>query len=332
MRSDFNCQEQNIIDFTVVIPTYNGATRLPQVFNGLQDQIKVEAISWEVLVVNNNSTDNTEQVVQKYQSNWPSTSPLRYCFEPRQGLVFAREKAIQNARGELVGFIDDDNRPAPNWVSEAYAFGQTHPKAGAYGSKIKGVFEVEPNENLKGLLFYLALVDRGDCPLKYNPRTIGFPPGAGLVVRRSAWRDFVPNPNRLIGSLGSPKLPCDDYEVLFPIYKAGWEIWYNPNMFIEHLISSNRLEADYFIQLVQRIGLCRHHFRMMCFRPWQRPFAFCLYLGNDVRKALTYFMQHRNALKTDIAAVCEMERLRNTIISPFYLFKLRLDRQLNLFK
>lgn len=130
------------IHFTVAIPTYNGESRLPEVLDRLRSQLHIEIFSWEIIVVDNNSTDRTAEVVQTYQASWQCPYPLRYYFEAQQGAAFARARAIKEAQGALIGFLDDDNLPAPNWVSAAYSFGQEHPSVGAYGSQIHGIFEV----------------------------------------------------------------------------------------------------------------------------------------------------------------------------------------------
>jgi glycosyltransferase involved in cell wall biosynthesis len=129
-----------MVHVTVAIPTYNGEKRLPDVLDRLRSQIDTESFSWEVLVVDNNSTDNTAQLVREYQKTWPATYPLKYCFAPEQGAAFARQRAIEKASGELVGFLDDDNLPENNWVVSAYNFAQTHPDVGAYGSQIHADF------------------------------------------------------------------------------------------------------------------------------------------------------------------------------------------------
>ena len=97
-------------EFTVAVPTYNGAQRLPQVLDALRCQ--VGDLTWEAVVVDNNSQDDTAAVVRQAQQNWPSNSSLRYCFESTQGLAFARSRAIAVATAPLVGFLDDDVVPA----------------------------------------------------------------------------------------------------------------------------------------------------------------------------------------------------------------------------
>ena len=108
-----------VVNLTVAIPTYNGENRLPKVLDKLKEQINTEDINWEVIIVDNNSSDGTAKVVQEYQANWRQDVPLRYCFESQQGISFARQRGINEAKGELVGFIDDDNLPFANWVNSA---------------------------------------------------------------------------------------------------------------------------------------------------------------------------------------------------------------------
>jgi glycosyltransferase involved in cell wall biosynthesis len=177
------------VDFSVAIPTYNGENRLPQLLEKLQSQIGIDNLTWEIIIVDNNSTDGTAKLIQQYQANWQHPADLRYCLESEQGAAFARHRAIIEAKAQIVGFLDDDNLPYPTWILEAYKFALIHPQAGAIASQIHGSFEIEPPENLKSLLFYLAITERGDKPHIFEPNRKGFPPSAGLVVRRNAWKD-----------------------------------------------------------------------------------------------------------------------------------------------
>lgn len=316
------------VDLTIAIPTFNGAQRLPLLLERLRSQHTPSSLTWEILIIDNNSQDNTAALVHSYQATWKHPIPLRYEFEPKQGLAWARQCAVQSARGELIGFLDDDNLPASDWVEQAYQFGCQYPQVGAFGSKIRALFEQPPPDALKPLLFYLAIVDRGDRPIPYHPRRTGVPPGAGLVVRRSAWLHQVPNCLFLIGRVGSSMLPGEDSEALLHLYQGGWEIWYNPAMVIDHQIAASRLQGDYFCRLLRGIGLSRHHLRMIVLPIWQRPLATILYGLSDSRKAISHFLRYRTVLTTNLYAACEMQRLWGTMISPFYLGKLRLERTL----
>jgi hypothetical protein len=120
-------------------------------------------------------------------------------------------------------------------------------------------------------------------------------------------------------------LGSEDAEVLFYIQKAGWEVWYNPEMEVDHIIPASRLERSYLISLMRGVGLARHHLRMLQFARWQRPLMFFAYLGNDILKATLFFFRYR-IFNNDVSTACEMERLISTAVSPFYLGKLRLQR------
>ncbi|MBE9129024.1 MULTISPECIES: hormogonium polysaccharide biosynthesis glycosyltransferase HpsE [unclassified Coleofasciculus] len=310
------------VDFTVAICTYNGAQRLSKVLNQLRNQVETDDIQWEVLVINNNSTDQTERVVLGYQKSWIQTSPLRYSFEPKQGLALARQRAVEEAQGKFVGFLDDDNIPSPNWVASAYSFGQSHPKVGAYGSRIDGEFEVSPPENFRRIACLLALTNRGAEAHCYKPREKVLPPGAGLVVQKKAWIANVPKFCFLQGRVAGCKLAGEDLEALLYIQKAGWEIWYNPEMHVYHQIPHWRLENNYLIKMCRGIGLGRYHTRKLSFNRWQWFFAFPMYIVNDIRKIIVHFLKHRKTLKSDLVAACEMELYLSSLISPLYFLKI----------
>ncbi len=309
------------LDFTVAIPTYNGANRLSKLLECLQNQIHTENFTWEIIVVDNNSTDNTREVVETYQKNWQRAYPLKYFLESKQGAGYARQRAIEEAKGKFVGFLDDDNYPLDDWVAKAYAFGRAHPKAGAYGSQIHPLWEVEPPKNFQRLAPFLAITERGKLPLIYQPKTKLLPPSAGLVVRKKAWIECVPQQCILTGRIQGNMLTGEDIEVLSYIQKAGWEIWYNPEMEIYHEIPSWRLQKEYLIPFFRGIGLSRYVTRMLIIKPWLRPLAFLVYLINDIRKIVFHLLKYRWRLQNDLIAVCEMELFIGSTISYFYLWQ-----------
>lgn len=307
-----------MVDFTVAIPTYNGAQRLSGLLEKLRSQIQLEDLSWEVIVIDNNSSDQTAELVQHYQQNWIAGVELKYYFEPEQGLAFARQRAISEATGKFVGFLDDDNRPAPEWLAAAYEFGQTHPKAGAYGSRILGEFEVHPPENFERIAPLLALTDRGPQARYYQPQKKLLPPGAGLVVRREAWLNQVPARLVLIGRVGGQMLASEEFEALLYIQNAGWQIWYNPAMVVYHCIPRQRLERGYLMGLCRGIGLSRYRTRMLSVAAWQKPLALVAYMANDVRKIIRHLIKYRTSIKTDLVAACELELYLSCLKSPFF--------------
>ncbi|NEO57001.1 MAG: glycosyltransferase family 2 protein [Okeania sp. SIO3B5] len=308
-------------DITVAIPTYNGAERLPLVLEKLRSQIGVEGLSWEIIVVDNNSTDNTKKVISKYQKNWSKKNPLRYCNEAQQGAGFARKKAVKVANSPLIGFLDDDNIPAKNWVAAAYEFAQKYPKAGAYASQIHGDFAGELPPHFDRIKSFFAITERGDQPLLYQPAIKVIPPSAGLVVRREAWLESVPEQCILSGRVPGSMLTAEDTETISYIQQAGWEIWYNPAMEVIHKIPQHRTQKDYLIKFFRGIGLSRYVTRMLGVKPWLKPLAFLAYTANDSRKIIRHLLKYGLKLRTDVVAACEFELYINSLKSPFYLWK-----------
>lgn len=308
-----------MLDFSVGICTYNGANRLPHVLNQLQQQINTDNIQWEIIVIDNNSTDNTAQIVQEFQANWPLSCTLKYFFEPKQGLAYARQSAVEQASGKFIAFLDDDNLPTVDWVASAYAFGCQHPQAGAYGGRIHAALEKNAPQDFKKLALFLALIDRGTNAHIYERRKGILPPAAGLVVQREVWLENVPNKLFLVGRVNKSMLASEDLEALVYIQNAGWEIWYNPEMLMYHQIPNWRLERQYLIKLVRGIGLARHHIRMLRLKIWQRPMFFMIYLINDLRRLLLYLWKYKGNIKNNLSANCEWEYLCSTLISPFYI-------------
>ncbi len=310
-----------MIDITVAIPTYNGENRLPEVLDRLKAQINTESIRWEVIVVDNNSTDNTAKIVRQYQQDWPQAYPLKYYFAPEQGAAFARERAIEVAQGEFVGFLDDDNLPTPNWVAEAHRFSQDHPKIGAFGSQIHGQFESALPPNLKRVAPFLAIIERGSQAHLYEPQSKILPPGAGLVVRKQAWQDSVPKRLFLNNKGKDAGLASEDLEVLLYIQRQGWEIWYNPEMVVYHKIPDSRLQKEYLVLLFRCVGLSRFYIRMLGVKGWQRPLVLPAYIANDLRKLALHLIKHGNTAEVDVMAACEREHLVTTLASPLFLLK-----------
>jgi glycosyltransferase involved in cell wall biosynthesis len=308
------------LDFTVAIPTYNGESRLPELLERLRNQLYTETFTWEIIVVDNNSTDNTADVVKSYQACWQCPYPLKYCFEVKQGAAYARKFAVVEAKGKFIGFLDDDNYPISNWVALAYAFGQKYPKAGAYGSQIHPDWEVEPPKDFQRLTPFLAITERGDLPLLYEPHKKLLPPSAGLVVRRQAWLDSIPNQMILTGRVSNNTLTSEDLEMLSYIQKSGWEIWYNPKMEISHKIPSWRLQKEYLIPFFRGIGLSRYVTRMVNIEPWARPLALFAYILNDLRKIVFHFIRYGLHDKYNLVAACERQLFLSSLISPLYLW------------
>lgn len=315
-------------DFTVVICTYNGEQRLPQVLERLRSQVGTEAFTWNVLIVDNNSQDGTARLVRDYQTRWATELEIRYTFEPRQGLAYARRRAMNQVQSPWVGFLDDDNWPAPNWVRAACEFAREHPEAGAFGSRIQGQFEVDPPPNFQRIACFFALIDRGERPRQYSPTRGVLPAGAGMAINTEVWHRCVPAQPLLKGVCGSSlATKGEDVETLSYIRQAGYPIWYNPQMQLWHYIPKERFARDYLMEFFRGVGLSRYPLRMARYQPWQRPLIGPVYAIDDLRRLVRYWLRHRVALRQqDWVSQCELMLHWWILISPLHHWKNHWDR------
>lgn len=290
------------MDVTVAICTYNGAEDVPEVLDHLQAQDGVDDVEWEVLVVDNNSTDATEAVVREHQRGWERAAPLRYVFEGRQGKSNALQTAVEAARGALIAFLDDDNLPEPRWVAAVHQFAETHPEAGAFGGQVHGQFEEEPPNSFGLVKPLFALNERTEEVCYSEGGHLQFAaPGAGLVVRKDAWEESVPESGlTLKGPTGDSRGTLgEEFELQWRLYQNGWDIWHNPGMHLHHKIPPERLEEEYLKDFFRAIGMSRYRTRMMRLEPWQRPLATLAYWGADLWRLLRLVWTYRGKILAD---------------------------------
>ncbi|TAD78408.1 MAG: glycosyltransferase [Oscillatoriales cyanobacterium] len=241
----------------IAIPTYNGAARLPALFDRLRDLEIPEGLTWEIWAIDNNSRDRTWEVLIQIQQTW-TACPLHISQEPRQGAAFARQRAMRLSGARWVALLDDDNWPEPAWLREAIAFAQAHPELGAFGGKILGAYAVEPPPALHELAGYLAIRDYpefADRPGQFDAHQLRLPPAAALVVNRAAWLAAVPPEPHLGGKRAGRFVQGDDYEPLLYLARSGYGIGFAPRLRTHHQIPAWRLDRAYLCQLARACGL-----------------------------------------------------------------------------
>ncbi|MBO7286094.1 MAG: glycosyltransferase family 2 protein, partial [Alistipes sp.] len=114
-----------MLDLSLIIATYNRAEQLMVTLESVAMQHYPTA-RWECIVVDNNSKDNTRERVEAFAAAHP-TLQLRYCFEQNQGLSYARNRGIEEAEGEILAFVDDDERIVEEFVAAYVELFASHP-------------------------------------------------------------------------------------------------------------------------------------------------------------------------------------------------------------
>jgi len=239
---------------SVVICSHNGAKRLPATLAYLAAQEVPPGLPWEVLVVDNASTDDTATVVR---THWPADAPcpLHVVVEPQLGLTKARCRGLQEAQHELVSFIDDDNWPASDWIRIVADVMGRHSELGACGGEIKAQCELPPPKWFDHVMEYYAVG-------KQNQRagditwSRGYLWGAGLTVRKSAWSDLIAQgfQFQLNDRAGRALMSGGDAELCLALRLAGWRLWYEPTLTMRHFIPASRMQWKYVEQVARGFG------------------------------------------------------------------------------
>jgi glycosyltransferase involved in cell wall biosynthesis len=226
---------------SVVIPTFNGAARLPRVLAALVAQTAPDG-SFEVVVVDNASTDATATVARDdvaVAQLGARGIEVRVIAEPRQGLTYARIAGVAAARCDAVCFLDDDNLPDPDYIEQGISI-FTDESLGLVISCARPRWETPPPASVTRRLHLLAINDfyMGDQPVDFGASATPAPTiGAGLWVRRSAFLKAVPweHPELLMPDrVGQRLVSGGDIELGVLIGKAGYRRKWDCSQRIDH--------------------------------------------------------------------------------------------------
>lgn len=196
--------------------------------------------------MDNNSSDATSDVVGAFSAT--TTVPVRYVFEPKQGISHARNRGIQEARGSVLAFTDDDILPSPDWVAR---IGESidHWRAQGVGGRILPKWESPPPrwlEDNRLLQRQLAIMDFEESrlltlPLEREPQVWG----ANMAFRRELFeRTGGFDPRR--GIVGGRLFRGEESDLIHRALELGARIAYDASLTVFHRIGSDRMRKRYF--------------------------------------------------------------------------------------
>lgn len=223
------------IRHTIAICTLNRGALLAETLAALPPLLV--APECELLVIDNGSTDGTSQVLAEFLRSTKGNA--RALCEPRAGLSAARNRAVREAGGELIYFLDDDAVPAAGWL-EAYIDIFRDPQVAAAGGPVEPLFDGPLPEWLdQRFLPYLSAWDRGGTSLDlfYNE----LPRGANMAFRRSCFElygDFLEQ----LGRRGASLRSCEEVELCLRLERGGERIVYVPGASVRHRVATGRLD------------------------------------------------------------------------------------------
>jgi len=230
---------------SVIVCCYNSAGRLRETLIHLSKQELAYAISWEIILVDNNSNDNTPTVANVLWYSFKKDIPFKVISENKQGLAYARRKGIDESQYDYLLFCDDDNWLDKNYLQLAFEILENNQGIGMAGGQSEAVLEIEmPGWFERGKGSYVVGEQAEKSGLLTN-RTYLW--GAGLVVRKSvllkaAKFDFE---SYLRDREGEDLSSGGDSELCNWALLLGYQLWYDQRLKFKHFIPKGRLSVKY---------------------------------------------------------------------------------------
>ena len=228
---------------TVIIATYNRAATLRATLASIAAQRVPDGFEWELFVVDNNSNDDTREVVRSFAAAMPH---LRYLFERRQGKTFALNMAISRAHGQVLAFTDDDVLLDPHWLINLVTRLRDSGAACAGGRIFPAWTQPKPDwletDGPYRLGSVVVSMDLGDRQCWFDDT---LPLGANLAITADALRRIGPFRTDLGPTAGS-EIRGEDSDICRRLLAAGEQILYVPDAIAFHPVDDRRLDRTYF--------------------------------------------------------------------------------------
>ena len=242
------------VGVSFLVCTYNGASRIGETLRCLARQAVGPEVQWEVVFVDNASTDGTAELARQAWEQLGAPAPLHMLQEPRPGKQHALETALRHVQYRYTCIVDDDNRLAPDYLSVGLSILEQHPQVGILGGPSTGTFEgPEPAwfpafQHCYAVGPQLNRTDGGFMPLPDGSIGRNVLWGAGMLVRTAVWTRLheAGFKSLFTGRQGEKNLTAgEDDELCYAAQLLGYEVWYSSRLQLLHHMAAGRLTEDY---------------------------------------------------------------------------------------
>ena len=236
---------------SIVVCTYNRDKYLYGALKCIAEN-GFPAEAYEIILVNNMSTDNTEAECKRFQSDYPNVD-FRYFVETNQGLSYARNRGIEESRGDTLLFLDDDSYIQKDYLANLQKQLDTYPDTDAFGGKIDPVFETgeAPKWLSKWNYSWVSAIDMGDKVCQFKGKA--FPIGANMGIKK-AMLDKIGVFNTQLGRSKKNLMGGEEKDIFERIRQQGGNIYYFPDVVVQHVIPPSRTTKDYVKRLGEGVG------------------------------------------------------------------------------
>lgn len=238
---------------SIIICCHNGQARLPETIRHIAHQVVPAYIPWELIIIDNGSTDNSAIVARAEWQKHRVDIYLKIVKESTLGLSYARARGFKEARYEYVVMCDDDNWLDENYVHNVYTIMSEKPNVGALGGFGKIVYEVEPPTAELSYIFAA-----GEQALQSGKVLANKVYGAGCVIRNSAYSNLLRTgfKSLLTDRRGAELSSGGDYELCLAMAIMGYDIWYDRRLRFIHFITKERLTWEYYLRYAYESSKC----------------------------------------------------------------------------
>lgn len=237
--------------FSFITCTYNRDKYIGQTLQSVCDQ-KYPDNNYEIIVIDNNSTDNTASICEEFRAEYPNKN-FRYFKEMNQGLSFALNRGIKEAQGEYLIFVDDDETIIPQHLERLDNHLRTYPEAVLCGTPVIPVYEIpEPKwmsrftQRLIGGYF-----DQGKEVKILEAKNY---PGTGHTIIKKELYERYGNYNTELGRKGTSLIGAEDKDMFNRLKNNNIVCYYLPDIPIYHHIPPNKMTDEFFHKLTYSIG------------------------------------------------------------------------------
>jgi glycosyltransferase involved in cell wall biosynthesis len=231
---------------SVIICCYNSATRLYETLQHLALQRTAALLPWEIIIVDNASTDDTAAEAQQLWKNLGrNDTGFKIVTEPRPGLSHARECGVAAATFEYIIFCDDDNRLSDNYVQQAFDLITADAAIGALGGICTAVSDIELPPWFSKYEEAYAVGKQALQQGLMNDK--GYVIGAGMVTRKSVFQSTINRqlPVILTDRKGNALSTGGDVEYCQRLLLQGYDLYYSEALVFQHFIPAHRLTVSY---------------------------------------------------------------------------------------
>ncbi|MFA6922786.1 MAG: glycosyltransferase [Bacteroidales bacterium] len=231
---------------SVAVCCYNSEKRLPHTLKHLFNQKVDLNFKWEIIIINNNSSDNTKEAALKSYKDSGGNIPFSVVYEFRQGLIFAREKAFEAAKYNFVCFVDDDNYLDENYIKTAFDIMSKNSEIAVLGGYSEPIAEIDFPEWFSKFKNAYAIGKQNTFSGDIT-KIKGYVYGAGFIVNKKCWNYIKAKGFRCFttGRKGKSFSSGEDVEICIAMQIAGYKIWYDENLKLKHFTPNERLTATY---------------------------------------------------------------------------------------